>query len=258
MRHLWTIAFKEVTSYFHSPIAYVLVAVFLIINGYIFSNITSVASAQSMQMLRFQGVGAVNVAERAFQITLNNMSVILLFIIPILTMRLLSEEKKTRTAELLLTSPLTISEIVLGKYLGAFMVYLTMLGLTLYMPLLLSILPEQGQVNWGTIFTGYLGLVLLGAVLLSIGLFASSITENQIIAALISFGLLLLVWLLGWAAARVEGTGLGELLSYLSILDHFEGLLRGLIETRTIVYYLSLVAFGLFLTHRVMESQRWK
>jgi ABC-2 type transport system permease protein len=101
-------------------------------------------------------------------------------------------------------------------------------------------------------------LTLLGAVFLAIGLFASSVTENQVIAALVSFGLLLVVWLLGWAASMVEGTGLGEILSYLSILDHFDGLLRGLVETRTIVYYLSLVAFGLFLTHRVVESQRWK
>jgi ABC-2 type transport system permease protein len=256
MRHLWTIALKEIRAYFYSPIAYVLIAVFLIISGYMFSSIVSFASRQSVQLLRFQGAAPqINLNELVFRPTFHNMSVVLLLIVPILTMRLFSEEKKTRTTELLLTSPLTISEIVLGKYLGAFVIYLAMVGLTLYMPLLLSI---YGQVNWGAVFSGYLGLVLLGAVFLAIGLFASSVTENQVIAALISFGLLLLVWLLGWAAATVEGTGLGEVLSYLSILDHFDGLLRGLVETRTIVYYLSFVAFGLFLTHRVVESQRWK
>jgi ABC-2 type transport system permease protein len=256
MRNLWTIAFKEIRSYFNSPIAYVLMGVFLIINGYMFSSIVSFASRQSVQMLRFQGAAPqLNLNELVFRPTFHNMSVVLLLIVPILTMRLFSEEKKMKTTELLLTSPLTISEIVLGKYLGAFVVYLTMLGLTLYMPLLLSI---YGQVNWGTMFSGYLGLVLLGAAFLSIGLFASSITENQIIAALISFGLLLLFWLLGWAAASVEGTGLGEVLSYLSILDHFDGLLRGLVEIRTLAYYLSVVVFALFLTHRVVESQRWK
>jgi len=256
MRHLWTIALKEIRSYFYSPIAYVLIAVFLIINGYMFSSIVSIASRQSVQLLRFQGAAPqINLNDLVFRPTFHNMSVVLLLIVPILTMRLFSEEKKTKTTELLLTSPLTISEIVLGKYLGAFVIYLAMVGLTLYMPLLLSI---YGQVNWGTVLSGYLGLILLGAVFLAIGLFASSVTENQVIAALISFGLLLLVWLLGWAAATVEGTGLGEVLSYLSILDHFDGLLRGLVEIRTIVYYLSLVAFGLFLTHRVVESQKWK
>jgi ABC-2 type transport system permease protein len=256
MKHLWSIALKEIRSYFYSPIAYVLIAVFLIINGYMFSSIVSFASRQSVQLLRFQGAAPqINLNEMVFRPTFHNMSVVLLLIVPILTMRLFSEEKKTKTTELLLTSPLTISEIVLGKYLGAFVIYLTMVGLTLYMPLLLSI---YGQVNWGTVLSGYLGLILLGAVFLAIGLFASSVTENQVIAALISFGLLLLVWLLGWAAATVEGTGLGEILSYLSILDHFDGLIRGLVETRTIVFYLSLVALGLFLTHRVVESQRWK
>ena len=256
MRHLWTIALKEIRSYFYSPIAYVLMAVFLIIQGYMFSSIVTFASRQSVQLLRFQGTAPrINLNELVFRPTFHNVSVVLLLIVPILTMRLFSEEKKTKTAELLLTSPLTISEIVLGKYIGALVVYLAMVGLTLYMPLLLSI---YGQVNWGTVFSGYLGLILLGAVFLAIGLFASSVTENQVIAALVSFGLLLMVWLMGWAASVVEGTGLGEILSYLSILDHFDGLLRGLVETRTIVYYLSLVTFGLFLTHRVVEPQRWK
>jgi len=256
MNHLWTITLKEVRSYFKSPVAYVLIGVFLIINGYLFSNIVSFASRQSVQMLRFQGAAPqINLNELVFRPTFHNMSVVLLLIIPILTMRLFSEEKKSRTNELLMTSPISISEIVLGKYLGVLMIYLMMLGLTLYMPILLAI---YGQLNWGVMFSGYLGLVLLGAVFLSIGLFASSVTENQIIAALVSFGLLLMIWLLGWAAAAVEGTGMGQVFSYLSILDHFNGLLRGLVEIKTIVYYLSLVAFSLFLTHRVVESQRWK
>lgn len=256
MRNLWTIAAKEIRSYFNSPIAYVLMAVFLIINGYLFFSIVSFASRQSVQLLRFQGMAPqININELVFRPTFHNMSVVLLLIVPILTMRLISEEKKTRTAELLLTSPLHIIEIVLGKYLGALVVYLAMLGLTLYMPLLLSL---YGELNWGVVFSGYLGLVLLGAVLLAIGLFGSSLTENQVIAALISFGLLLLIWLLGWAAAVVEGTTVGQVLSYLSVLDHFDDLVKGLVETKTIVYYLSLVALGLFLTHRVVESQRWK
>jgi len=256
MRNLWTVAAKEIRAYFNSPIAYVLMAVFLIINGYLFFSIVSFASRQSVQLLRFQGMAPqININELVLRPTFHNMSVVLLLIIPILTMRLISEEKKTRTAELLLTSPLRIIEIVLGKYLGALVVYLAMLGLTVYMPLLLSL---YGELNWGVVFSGYLGLVLLGAVLLAIGLFGSSLTENQVIAALISFGLLLLIWLLGWAAAVVEGTTVGQILSYLSVLDHFDDLMKGLVETKTIVYYLSLVTLGLFLTHRVVESQRWK
>jgi ABC-2 type transport system permease protein len=256
MRQLWAITRKEIRSYFYSPIAYVLIGVFLIINGYLFFNIVSFASRQSVQLLRFQGAAPqINLNDLIFRPTFHNMSVVLLLIIPILTMRLFSEEKKTRTVELLLTSPLTVTQIVLGKYLGALMIYLSMLGLTFYMPTLLSI---YGQLNWGTVISGYLGLVLLGAVLLSIGLFASSLTENQVIAALSSFGMLLIFWLLGWSAVAVEGSGMGTVLSYLSILDHFDGLVRGLVETQTIIYYLSVATFALFLTHRVVESQRWK
>lgn len=256
MRQVWTIARKEIRSYFKSPVAYVLIGVFLVIIGYLFFNIVSFASQRSMQLLRFQGVAPqVNLNELVFRPSFHNMSVVLLLIVPILSMRLFSEEKKTKTIELLLTSPLTVTEIILGKYLAAFVIYLIMLGLTLYMPILLAV---YGQVNWGPVFGGYLAMVLLGAVLLSVGLFASSLTENQVIAALLSFGMLLIFWLLGWAATAAEGTALGGVLGYLSILDHFDGLVQGLVETRTLVYFLSFVLFGLFLTHRVVESQRWK
>lgn len=256
MRQIWTIAHKEIRTYFNSPVAYVLIAVFLIINGYLFSSIVAFASRQSMQMLRFQGEASqINLHEIVFRPSFHNMSFILMLIVPILSMRLFSEEKKSRTIELLMTSPLTITEIVLGKYLAALTIYGCMLGLSLYMPLLLSF---YGQVNWGTVLSGYLGMILLGGVFLSVGLFASSLTENQIIAALLSFGLLLFFWLIGWAASIVSGSGVGQLLSYLSMLDHFEGLLSGLVKVSTLVYFTSFILFGLFLTHRVVESQRWK
>ncbi len=256
MRNLWTISAKEFRAYFNSPIAYVLIGVFLVVNGYLFFSIVTYASRQSMQMLQFQGAAPqINLNELVFRPSFHNMSVVLLLIVPILSMRLFSEEKKSRTMELLMTSPLSITEIILGKYLAAWGTFLIMVGLTFYMPLLLSI---YGQVNWPGVLSGYLGIALLGAVLLSLGLFASSLTENQMIAALLSFGLLLIFWLLGWAAMAAEGTNIGHVLSYLSILDHFDKMVKGLITTKTLVYYLSFVVLNLFLTHRVLESQRWK
>jgi ABC-2 type transport system permease protein len=256
MNTLWPIAIKEIKSYFKSPIAYVLIAVFLIINGYLYYSIVSIASIESVRMVRLQGAAIqFNINETVLRPTFHNMSVVLLLIAPILTMRQFSEEKKMRTFELLITSPVRIIEIVLGKYIGVLTIYLIMLGLTVYMPILLSIF---GEFNWGGVLSGYLALVLLGAVFISIGLLASSMTENQVIAALASFCILLVIWLLGWAAAAVQGSAWGGILSYLSILEHFEGLVKGLVESRTIVYFLSLIAFSLFLTHRVVESQRWK
>jgi ABC-2 type transport system permease protein len=167
----------------------------------------------------------------------------------------MAEEKKQKTSELLLTSPVTVTQIILGKYFAVLALYGVMLGLTLYMPLLLGLF---GPVVWWPVLSGYLGLFLVGAVFLAVGLLASSLTENQMIAAITSFSLLIVMWLLGWAGAATADVQVGPLLTYLSLLEHLNNFLAGLIDTRDVVYLLGLIAVSLFLAHRVVESQRWR
>jgi gliding motility-associated transport system permease protein len=256
MRNLITLIGKELKLYFISPIAYVVGAVFLIIVGFLFYNIVAVFARQSLQFMRLQGMTPqLDIHEAVFRPTFLNMGVVLLLVVPILTMRLFSEEKKMKTTELLMTSPLTITEIVLGKYLAAFLVYAVLLALTLSMPLLIGF---YSTIDWGPLGSSYLGLLLLGGAFLAVGLFASSLTENQIIAAVISFGTLLCLWILSVAARTIGSSTLGGLLNYLSLYEHLDNFIRGLVDTSDLIFYLSFIAFGLFLTHRVVESQRWK
>ncbi|HEY5600051.1 MAG TPA: ABC transporter permease [Candidatus Manganitrophaceae bacterium] len=255
MRNILTIASKELKLYFVSPIAYVVAMVFLAVSDFLFYNIVVSYSSISTQMMRFQGnLPQLNIHEAVFRPTFLNMSVILLLIMPLLTMRLLAEEKKGRTNELLMTSPVTITEIVLGKFFAAMIVYLLMLALTLHLPLILS---TYSDVAWKPLLSSYLGLFLMGGVFLSMGLFASALTENQIIAAVISFGILIGLWLIG-VTAQGAGGGAGEVLSYLSLVEHLDNFVKGLIDTRDLTYFVSLMTLGLFLAHRVVESQRWK
>ncbi len=247
---------KEMRVYFTSPIAYVVCAVFLVITGYLYYMIVSFATRQSMMMMQFQGgLPQVNINEMILRPTFQNIAVIMILTLPLLTMRLMAEEKKAKTAELLLTSPVTITEIILGKYLSVLLVFALMLGLTLFMPLLLG---AFGQIQWPPVLVGYLGLLILGAVFLSLGLFASSVTENQIVASILGFGLILILWLMGWLSQNLADTGVGELFTFLSVGEHFQNFVKGLLTTEDLVYMASLAALGLFLTHRVIESQRWK
>jgi len=256
MSKLIAVFSREWRSLIVSPVAAVSVAMFLLVSGYLFYSIVIVASTQTRMMLRMQHMmPQLNANEVILTPSLRNLSVILLLIVPILTMRLMAEEKKQKTSELLLTSPVTVTQIILGKYCAVLALYGVMLGLTLYMPLLLA---RFGAIAWWPVFSAYLGLFLVGAVFLSVGLLASSLTEHQMVAAITSFSLLLVMWLLGWAGASTADSQVGLLLTKLSILEHLNNFLLGLIDTKDVVYLLGLTAIGLFLTHRVMESQRWR
>ncbi len=256
MKNIAAITGKELRVYFTSPMAYVVIAVFLLVNGYLFYNIVFFAVNQGMQLMRLQGgMPEININEMIFRPVFHNMAIIMLLTLPMLTMRLIAEEKKAKTAELLMTSPLSLTEIIIGKYFAAVVIFLAMLSLTGFMPLLLDF---YGDLKWSPILTGYLGLSLLGGVFLSLGLLASSLTENQVIAGFLGFGLTLLMWLMGWVSQETSGTTLGSVFSYLSIGEHFKNFVNGLIDTSDLVYLLSLVVAGLFLSHRVLESQRWK
>lgn len=256
MRTMFAIAGKELRSLFTSPIAYVVTAVFILITGYLFYNIVLFASTQSMQIMRMQGaLPQINLNDLVFRPTFNNMSVIMMLTLPLITMRMLAEEKKIKTIELLMTSPVPLLSIVMGKFLAAMTVFTFMLLLTAYMPLLMW---HYGSVQWMPILTGYLGIWMLGGIFIAVGLLASSLTENQIIAGFIGFGAVLLLWLIGWVSQTLSDSPLGPVLTYLSIGEHTENFIKGLIDTRDLVYQASLIIAGLFITHRVLESQRWK
>ncbi|HUK56590.1 MAG TPA: ABC transporter permease subunit [Nitrospiria bacterium] len=256
MKSTLAIAGKELRVLFNSPIAYVVTAIFILISGYLFYSIVLFASSQSMQIMRVQGaLPQINLNDLIFRPTFHNMAVILMLTLPLITMRLLAEEKKTKTMELLMTSPVPLTSIVLGKYLAAMAVFTLMLALTAYMPFLMW---YYGSVQWMPILTGYLGIWLLGGVFIAVGLLASSLTENQIIASFIGFGAVLILWLIGWISQTVTDSSLGSLLTYLSIGEHTENFIKGMIDTEDLVYQLTLIIVGLFITHRVLESQRWK
>ena len=247
---------KEMRLYFGSPVAYVVFTFFLLISGWFFSQIFLFYSDASMRSFMQPQFGAqnLNVIESVMRPLFTNMSVVLLFFIPMLTMRLFAEERKAGTFELLLTYPVRDGEVLAGKYLAALALYVLLLVLTLLYP---AIIAYFTRVEWGPIFSGYLGLVLTGAVFLAVGVLVSSLTENQIVAGFGTFGVLLGFWIVGWGA-EFAGGGMRSVLQYLSIGDHLDGFTRGLIDTKDLIYYLTGIALALFLTLRSLESKRWR
>lgn len=255
MKNVAFIAKKEIRAYFHSPIAYVVIAVFLLLSGYFFYNSVVWFSQYAMEASQNPYYAQqLNINQMVFGPLFHNMSIILLLVMPLLTMRLLAEEKKAGTEELLFTSPVSVVEIILGKFLGALFVLLVMLLLT-GIPAALTF--AYGNPQLGPVLVGYLGLFLLGAAFIALGLFYSALTENQIIAAVLAFGTLLLFLVLNWASSSAGGVWRG-VLNYLSFSQHFDGLTQGLVDTQDLVFYLSFAFFGLFLTHSVIQSRRWR
>jgi ABC-2 type transport system permease protein len=246
---------KEMRLYFGSPVAYVVFAFYLFISGYFFATIFLFYSDASMRSFMQPQFGQnLNVIDNVMRPLFTNMSLVLLFFMPMLTMRLFAEEKRAGTIELLLTYPVRDGEVLAGKYLAALALYAILLVLTLLYPGLIAYFT---RVEWGPILTGYLGLLLIGATFLAVGVLVSSLTENQIVAGFGTFGILLGFWVVGWGA-EFAGGNLRTVLQYLSIGDHLEGFTRGLVDTKDLVYFASAVALALFLTLRSLEAKRWK
>ena len=252
MRNIFAIADKELRSYFASPIAYILIGFFLLPFGVFFYLYLDNFVKQSMQMAQYGG--AVNVNQQVIRYVLQNASVIILFIMPMITMRTYSEEKRSGTIELLLTSPVTDVEIILGKFFGALGVYAAMLAVTL---LYMAILFVYGNPEWRPLVAGYLGLLLMGGTFIALGLFISSTTSNQIVAGVVTFVVFLLFWIIGWFADSA-GPVIGPITQWLSITEHFDDFSKGVIDTKHVVYYLSLITFGLFLTSKSVDTERWR
>ena len=252
---LWPVFKKEMRLYFSSPVAWVVMTIFLFIAGYFFYSIFAFYTLASMQSAMNPQMGReLNVTDSVFRPLFSNMSVILLLLMPLITMRLFAEERRSGTIELLLTFPVRDGAVLIGKYLAALTLYAIMLALTLLYP---GIVLYFARVEWGPLLTGYLGLLLMGATFLAVGIFASSVTENQIVAAITTFGTLLILWVVGWSAEYVGGPW-GRVLSHLSILEHFDTFARGVLDTKDVIFYLDVTLVALFLTLRSLETRRWK
>jgi ABC-2 type transport system permease protein len=252
---IWPIFKKEMRLYFTSPVAYVVLTIFLLIAGYFFYSIFAFFTLASMQSAMNPQMGReLNVTDSVMRPLFSNVSVILLLLMPMITMRLFAEERRSGTIELLLTYPVRDGAVLVGKYLAALALYVGMLALTLAYPAMLAYF---ARVEWGPLLTGYVGLLLMGAAFLAVGLFTSSLTENQIVASITTFGILLIFWVIGWTADYAGGVW-GRILSHLSILEHNESFAKGILDTKDVIYYLNFTGLALFLALRSLEARRWK
>lgn len=254
MNNFLAIFKRELRGYFTSPVAYALIAIFLVVAGYFFFSSVSYYSLLSLQGMSNPYLAKLNLVDMVISPIIGNICVIMLLMLPVLTMRLFAEEKKTGTYELLFSYPVRDVEVLLGKYCAALCVFTLMIGLTGFYQLILYAL---GLSEPGVVLSGYLGLFLTGAAFISLGVLVSSLTENQIVAAAVSFGLLLLFWVIGWASSLV-GQPMGNYLEYISLVKHLINFARGVIDTADVAYYLCFTAFFLFLTLRSLESKRWR
>lgn len=257
MRNVAAIYWKEMRSYFGSPIAYVMASVFLFFTGYIFQNLMfefhqmSRYYSQDLMKLQRGGINANDVIVTNFY---SLQFFIWLIVTPMLTMRLYAEEQRQGTFELLMTSPVTVFQVLLGKFFACFSLYAI---IEIGALSLLGVLSFYATVEWGPILSALLAVLLLGATFISVGIFASSVTDNQIVAVVLSFFLLLLLWFIDWSSRFVDPLWAG-ILRYLSIMAHMEDMNRGVIDTVDIAFFLSLTVFFLFLTHTLIESRRWR
>lgn len=249
-----TICRKEIDSYFRSPIAYFLMGFFALVAGFMFYGAVAAFLQRALQAAQFGQSTPMNVDEWVIRNVLSNVSVIGLFLIPMMTMRSFSEEKRSGTIELLITSPLHDWEIILGKWLGAMVMYAALLALV---AINLGTLYAYGTPSLQPMLVGFLGLLLQGGAFLAIGIFISSTTKNQIVAGVASFCMFLLLWVLDWVTAFSD-SAVSKVIGYISVIAHFESFAKGVIDTKDVIYYITMIALGLFLTARSMDSMRWR
>ncbi|MHB8202827.1 MAG: ABC transporter permease [Desulfomonilaceae bacterium] len=255
MNGLLAIFRKEMSNFFVSPIAYTVIGCFLIIAGFFFWANVSLLSLVSLQAANDPSIASrINLTDVVIRPLVQNMSIILLFLVPLLTMRLFSEERKTGTIELLLTYPINDLGIVLGKFLAAVSVFLIMIACTLSFAFIMLTL---GAFDIGVFLSSYLGLILMGSSFIALGVFISSVTENQIVAAAISFGAALMFWIISWTSS-FTGQTLGAIIRQTSIIERLDSFLKGVITLSDVTYFVFFTAFFLFLSFRSIETQRWR
>ncbi|MGB3052434.1 MAG: ABC transporter permease [Polyangiales bacterium] len=235
MRSVLTIAGRQFRSYFNGPVAYIVICIILLTLGFFFwKTFFLFGRASAREMFRWLGL-------------------ILVFSLPALTMGLLAEEKRTGTIELLITMPVTEAQVIVGKFLGVFGLYAVLLSLTISYPLSVSTL---GDLDWGPVWSGYLGLLLQGSAVLAIGLMASSWTSNQLIALFVALTLSVFFWVLDKFLALLP-TNAASTLEWLSFDYHFQSMARGVVDLRDVLFFVSVVVFALAVAFRALESRRW-
>ncbi len=254
MRNVWIICRKEMRSYFVSPIAYLLLAMFAVIFGFFFWNILGFFLREGTEAMMSGQMFPMNLNERVIRPLLSNISVVGLFLIPMISMRLFAEEKRTGTIELLATSPVSDLQVILGKWTAAIVLYG---GMLLLSAVNFVFLFKYGRPDWKPLAIGYLGLLLQAGALLAIGTFISTLTKNQIVAGAVTFAVCLLLWILEWVTGFDTATW-ARVLAYMSVITHFESFSKGLLDSKDAIFYVTLIFLGLFLTARSMESLRWR
>ena len=237
MRTAQAVAWKEIQVYFSNPTAYIVGMMFLVLSGFFFARDLNDPFPQASLVNFFDGV-----------------AIILILIAPVLTMRLMAEEQKLGTIELLLTSPVRDWEVIIGKYVASFVFLIATVARTLYYTVLLYVFASP---DTGPIYAGYLGLALYGGAALAVGLLCSTLTSNQIVAAVVAMGILLVMFFADLASDNISGVA-STVISEISIRSHFDDFGRGVIDTKHVVYYLSVIAFFLFMSVRALESRRWR
>jgi ABC-2 type transport system permease protein len=255
---------RELRSFFVSPLAYVMYFLFIMLCSVFFNMYFNTymeyqqqIMMQSMQMRGMAGPKLPNFTEFVLMGVTNVMTFILLFIIPMLSMRLFAEEKKMGTIELLMTYPIKDSEVLLGKFFAALTVFAGMLLFTLVYPILTFAI-DSTQTYFPAILASYLGVFLVGSAFLSLGIFSSAITENQIVSGVVSFSILLILWMIGFVDEMYPGRTIGRICNELSVFSHFEQFSKGVVDTGHVAYYVLFTVFFLFFTQRILESNRWR
>ena len=245
MSAVWATFGRELRAYFYSPLAYVILFFFLVVNGAVFAVIVSYLSDPRYP------------AGRPFDIFFTGFLfwLLLLFVVPVITMRLLAEERKSGSIEVLMTAPVTAGQVVAGKYLAALVLFAFLWAPTALYALLVD---RWSDVDWGILGAGYLGILLIGGMFLAVGVFASAMTRNQIVAAMVTFAVILLIFFAAFLGGLVTNPGLQEVLGYVSVLDHMTELSRGVVDTRRLVFYGATTLFFLFAASRALEDRKWR
>lgn len=254
MRNVWLIWRREMRSYFVSPIAYILFLFAALIFGFFFWSLLRAFVQFGMEQQMRGEMYPMNMPEEIVRRLFSNIPVTGLFIIPLITMRLFAEEKRSGTIELLATSPVRDGEIIFGKWLSAVTIYSCLLAIS---ALNLVFMFKYGAPDWKPLLVGYLGIFLQAAGLLAIGTFLSTLTKNQIIAGAATFGVCLLLFVCGWVG-EYESATWAQVLTYISVSTHIDSFVRGTLDAKDSIYYVTLILVGLFLTARSMESLRWR
>ncbi len=254
MKNIWIICRKELRSYFTSPIAYLLLVMFAVIFGFFFWNSVGYYVNMALESQMEGEPSSMNISEQIIRPLLSNINVIGLFFIPMISMRLFSEEKRSGTIELLATSPVKDIEVIIGKWLAAVLMYMLMVGVSF---LDFIFLFKYGNPDWKPLAIGYVGLILQAGGLLAIGTFISTLTKNQIIAGAATFGICLMLWVAGWVSEYNDAIW-AQVMSYMSVVTHFDSFAKGVVDLKDVVFDVTVIFLGLFFTGRSMESMRWR